>query len=235
MALLDLQRGFVWEPGATQELIVSIANGYPAGIILRMREGNQAFAARAFEGGPKLNGYKHTFLVFDGQKRLTSLYHAFFGVGEQRYYLDLKKLIDGADFEDVISYERATNKRVKARDNFEHQARELILPLSVLKTGASGFLDWMLKAVFSKPADERTHMLGALEKINAHWIKAMDEYRFPVVTLSNETERDVLCAIMDRLGRGGTKLSVFELLAPRFLYHNINLGALWDRSLPRRR
>src|ERR1039458_4014048 len=43
----------------------------------------------------------------------TSLYQAFFGVGEHRYYLDLKKLIDGADFEEAISYERAKTKRVK--------------------------------------------------------------------------------------------------------------------------
>ena len=34
MALPDFQRDFVWEPGATQELIVSIANNYPAGSIL---------------------------------------------------------------------------------------------------------------------------------------------------------------------------------------------------------
>jgi uncharacterized protein with ParB-like and HNH nuclease domain len=34
MVLPDFQRDFVWEPGATQELIVSIANNYPAGIHL---------------------------------------------------------------------------------------------------------------------------------------------------------------------------------------------------------
>jgi uncharacterized protein with ParB-like and HNH nuclease domain len=38
MALPDFQRDFVWEPGATQELIVSIANDYPAGSILRVRD-----------------------------------------------------------------------------------------------------------------------------------------------------------------------------------------------------
>ena len=32
--LPDFQRDFVWEPGATQELINSIANNYPAGSIL---------------------------------------------------------------------------------------------------------------------------------------------------------------------------------------------------------
>ncbi len=106
-ALPDFQRDFVWEPAATQELIVSISSGFPAGSILRVRDEKRFFAAREFEGAPKLDGHKHTFLVLDGQQRLTSLYQAFFGVGEHRYYLDLKQLIDGVDFDEAISYERA--------------------------------------------------------------------------------------------------------------------------------
>lgn len=58
-ALPDFQRDFVWEPGATQELIVSIASNYPAGSILRVRDTKRVFAAREFEGAPALNGAKH--------------------------------------------------------------------------------------------------------------------------------------------------------------------------------
>jgi hypothetical protein len=35
-ALPDFQRDFVWEASATQELIISIANNYPAGSLLRI-------------------------------------------------------------------------------------------------------------------------------------------------------------------------------------------------------
>jgi hypothetical protein len=230
MVLPDFQRDFVWEPSATQELIVSIANDYPAGSILRVRDEKRVFAAREFEGAPTLNGFKHTFLVLDGQQRLTSLYQAFFGVGEHRYYLDLKKLIDGADFEEAISFERAKTKRVKAREKFEHQAKELILPLSVLKSGGGGFLDWMLQVTGPLPPDERTRLLDAFKKINTQWIKPVDEYRFPVVTLSSETEPAALCTIFETLNRTGVKLSVFELLTARFWPHNINLRALWDKA-----
>ena len=129
--LPDFQRDFVWEPGATQELIVSIASNYPAGSILRVRDAKRVFAAREFEGAPPLDGAQHTFLVLDGQQRLTSLYQAFYGVGEHRYYLDLGKLTDGADFEEAIFHVRATTKWAKAREDFAVQARELLLPLSV--------------------------------------------------------------------------------------------------------
>ena len=91
----------------------------------------------------------------DNSGSLRSIRH-FFGVGEHRYYLDLKKLIGGADFEEAISFERAKTKRVKARESFEHQAKELILPLSVLKAGAGGFLRLDAKRCTDPlPQDER--------------------------------------------------------------------------------
>jgi hypothetical protein len=228
--LPDFQRDFVWEPGATQELIISIANNYPAGSILRVRDTKRVFACREFEGAPKLDGQKHTFLVLDGQQRLTSLYQAFYGVGEHRYYLDLRKLIDGADFEEAVFHVRSTTKWAQARENFDLQAKELLLPLSVLKGGAGGFLQWLLLLTNPMTQEERARMLDALTKINEQWIKTIDDYHFPVVTLSDQTEPDALCTIFETLNRTGVKLSVFELLTARFWPHSINLRELWDRA-----
>jgi hypothetical protein len=230
MALPDFQRDFVWEPGATQELIVSIASNYPAGSLLRVRDAKRVFAAREFEGAPSLAGQMHTFLVLDGQQRLTSLYQAFYGVGEHRYYLNLKKLLDGGDFEEALFHVRASTKWVKAHEEFDLQARELTLPLNVLKGGAGGFLQWLLQVTNPKPPDERTQMLDSLTKINDLWIKTIDEYHFPVVTLSDKTEPDALCTIFETLNRTGVKLSVFELLTARFWPQNINLRELWDTA-----
>ncbi len=230
MVLPDFQRDFVWEPGATQELIVSIANDYPAGSILRVRDSKRVFASREFEGAPPLDGQRHTFLVLDGQQRLTSLYQAFYGVGEHRYYLNLRKLTDGADFDDAIFHVRATTKWVKAREDFELQAKELILPLSVLKGGAGGFLQWLLQVTNPMPQEERTRMLDALTRINEQWIKTIDDYHFPVVTLSERTAPDALCTIFETLNRTGVKLSAFELLTARFWPEEINLRDLWDKA-----
>lgn len=230
MILPDFQRDFVWEPGATQELITSIANNYPAGSILRVRDTKRVFAAREFEGAPKLNGHQHTFLVLDGQQRLTSLYQAFYGVGEHRYYISLKKLLDGLDFEEAIFHVRATTKWVRAHESFEIQAKELILPLSVLKGGTGGFLQWLLQATNNLPGSQRTEMLDKLTKINDNWIKTIDDYHFPVVTLSDKTEPDALCTIFETLNRTGVKLSVFELLTARFWPQNIKLRDLWEQA-----
>jgi len=230
MVLPDFQRDFVWEPGATQELIVSIANNYPAGSILRVRDTKHVFAAREFEGAPPLNASKHTFLVLDGQQRLTSLYQAFYGVGEHRYYIDLKRLLGGEDFDDAIFHVRANTKWAKARESFEVQAKELILPLSVLRGGSGDFLQWLLKVTNPMPSETRIQMLDALTKVNDRWIQTIDDYRFPVVTLSDKTKPDALCTIFETLNRTGVKLSVFELLTARYWPDNINLRTLWDKA-----
>lgn len=229
-ALPDFQRDFVWEPGATQELIVSIANNYPAGSILRVRDAKRVFAAREFEGAPALNQAKHTFLVLDGQQRLTSLYQAFYGVGEHRYYLELRKLLEGADFEEAIFHMRASTKWVKDREKFATQAEELLVPLSVLEGGAGKFGQWSRRVARSLPDNERVKLEDALDGVEDRWIKAIDDYHFPVVTLSDKTEPDALCTIFETLNRTGVKLSAFELLTARFWPQNINLRALWDKA-----
>lgn len=229
--LPDFQRDFVWDPAETQELIVSIANNYPAGSLLRVRDKKRVFAAREFEGAPKLDGHKHTFLVLDGQQRLTSLYQAFYGVGEHQYFLKLKGLLDGGDFDEAIFHVRASTKYAKKLVDFDMQARELILPLSVLKGGAGGFLQWLLQVTNPLPAQKRTEMLDSLTAINERWIKTIDDYHFPVVTLSDTTETDALCTIFETLNRTGVKLSVFELLTAKFWPSNINLRKLWEEAI----
>ncbi len=229
--LPDFQRDFVWDPSATQELIVSIANNYPAGSLLRVRDKNKVFAAREFEGAPALNGYIHTFLVLDGQQRLTSLYQAFYGAGEHRYFVNLEKLLAGLDFEETIFHVRSTTKWVKEHDDFVAQQKDLTIPLSLLKTGSGGFLEWIFEYTNHLPDEKKVPTQKALKAISDKWFKVIDEYQFPVVTLSDDVKPDALCTIFETLNRTGVKLSVFELLTARFWPHNVNLRTLWEEAV----
>ncbi len=174
---------------------------------------------------------KHTFLVLDGQQRLTSLYKAFYGVGEHRYFLSLDKLTNGADFEEAIFHVRATTKWAKAREDFALQAKELLLPLSVLKGGAGGFGRWGRKVARQLEDRERIALEDTLDGIDEKWLQVIDDYHFPVVTLSDKTEPDALCTIFETLNRTGVKLSVFELLTARFWPRNVKLRELWEKAL----
>ncbi len=237
-ALPDFQRDFVWDPSATQELIVSVANNYPAGSLLRIRNTHDLFQAREFQGGKPLDGHKTTYLVLDGQQRLTSLYQAFYGVGEHRYFLKVGDLLAGKDFEESIFHLRATHKRSVALESLDAQAKELIMPLSVLKKGSGGFLNWSF-AVANKRSvdgDGLAFMNELTADVGSRWIQSIDDYRFPVVTLSDETPADAVCTIFETLNRTGVRLSPFELLTARFWPKKdsegrpFSLRALWESA-----
>jgi hypothetical protein len=235
--LPDFQRDFVWDPGETKELIVSIAQNYPAGSLLRIRNTKNLFACRAFAGAPPLDGHHGTYLVLDGQQRLTSLYQAFYGVGEHRYFLNVKKLLDGGDIEESVFFVRANHATAKAFEKFENQARDLVMPLAVLKNGATGFSHWSMQvaqhAATGAPEGMQAAFgtLGRLtEEVGKRWVQTMDDYRFPVVTLADSTSAASVCTIFETLNRTGVKLGPFELLTARFWPLGVNLRALWQEA-----
>jgi hypothetical protein len=230
-ALPDFQRDLVWDAAETQELIASIASEFPAGSLLRVRNTYDLFAPREFQGAPPLDGHKPTYLVLDGQQRLTSLYQAFYGVGDHRYYLDLRQLIDGADFEDAVFHVRANSREARSYDDFEKQARDLVMPLGVLKKGASEFFRWahevgkVASTTLPSDVEEKLHVLWK------KWIQTIDDYKFPVVTLADTTTADAICTIFETLNRTGVKLTVFELLTARFYPKGVKLRDLWAKAV----
>ena len=123
--LPDFQRDFVWDSGATKELIISIAKGFPAGSILRIRNTNNLFSYREFQGATPLKGQHPTYLVLDGQQRLTSLYQAFYGVGQYRYFLNLQSLLDGEEFDECVISLRVDGPQSKRYMDIEDQANTL--------------------------------------------------------------------------------------------------------------
>ncbi len=232
MALPDFQRDFVWDPGDTQDLIVSIARSFPAGSLLRVRNQQRLFAPREFAGAPALVDHQPAYLVLDGQQRLTSLFQAFYGVGRYRYFVDLKELIEGRDFDDAIFHFRSNTRQARRLEQIDVQAAELILPLSVLARGAANFFKWtedIIKAGKAPAAEEEVR--NSLRKIWDTWLAAVDDYKFPVVTLADSVSAEAVCTIFETLNRKGVKLSPFELLTARFWPQQINLRNLWSAAI----
>src|SRR2546425_119576 len=143
VALPDFQRDFVWDPRETEELIESICQNFPAGSLLRIK--NSAgfyFTPREFAGAPSLDGHAPSYLILDGQQRLTSLYQAFYGVGNHRYFIELKGLMDGGDLEDYVFYLRK-NEAKKYLGTLMQQAESLTFPFNNLFGESGGFEVWL--------------------------------------------------------------------------------------------
>jgi uncharacterized protein with ParB-like and HNH nuclease domain len=98
LQLPDFQRGWVWDDDRIKSLLASVSVSFPIGAVMLLETGgeNIRFKPRPLAGThERLRTVSPETLILDGQQRLTSLYQAFYGVGEHRYFLDLGKLRDG--------------------------------------------------------------------------------------------------------------------------------------------
>ena len=232
VALPDFQRDFVWDARATEELLESILRKHPAGSLLRIKnKSDLLFAPREVAGAPILDGHSPSYLVLDGQQRLTSLYQALYGTGNHRYFVNLRGLLDGDDLDDSVFYLR----RYRARRRFgtiEQQANDLVFPLEVLFGHDDGFEGWLDQILDQRDEDRNAgkELKQKLRNLRNIWIKNIEDYEFPVVTLADETGAEAVCTIFETLNRTGVKLSVFDLLAARFWPEDVRLRDLWDTA-----
>jgi hypothetical protein len=233
MALPDFQRDFVWDPWATQELIVSLAQDNPAGSLLRIRNTKDYFSARAVQGAPELSG-RPTYLLLDGQQRMTSLYQAFFGKGDYRYFLNIRDLIEEDSFEEAMFHVRANAKKgqqalqLKKYSTREGQFEDRVFPMEVLFGTPKGFTQWQRDLEDMEPdAVRKQELRDMLDKVYKQYIQRIELYQFPIVQLSDATPPDAVCSIFETLNRTGVKLGVFDLLTARFWAHDVKLRELW--------
>lgn len=227
IALPDFQRSFVWDPPETRELVVSILSSFPAGSLLLHRGGDQVFAPRQFEEAPALSG-SPSYLVLDGQQRLTSLFQAFSGRGTHRFFLNIADLLNAPDDLDeaVEVYPLARAARwadVKA------QAEDMMMPLDRFRT----FDDWKDEVVDLRDnmAPDGQKLRPLLNRIGQKVVKNLDLYHFPVTTLGPSVTSEAICTIFETLNRTGRKLSVFELLTARAYAGGHKLREFWRQSL----
>ena len=230
LALPDFQRDFVWDARATEELLESIASSFPAGSLLFMPWRPDAVEPRAIQGAPILDDTTPTERILDGQQRLSSLYQACYGVGDYRYLVDFKPLLAGEDIDEAVFYRH--KNRMGPYNSIEKQAERLVLPLGRLFGDGGGFHPWLDAVIELRPEEgaERTELRSQLRAAYEAYIKPIEDYRFPVVTLSHETSLEAVCSIFETLNRTGERLSVFDLLAARFYARGLDLRRLWERA-----
>ena len=76
--LPDFQRGWVWDDERIAALLVTVARGYPLGVMMTMETGNPEleFRSKSLVGTSPPDGARPEQLLMDGQQRLTSLSQA---------------------------------------------------------------------------------------------------------------------------------------------------------------
>lgn len=230
LALPDFQRDFVWDARATEGLIESISRSFPAGSLLFMPWRENTFTPREIQGAPELDGITPQKLVLDGQQRLSSLYQACYGVGEYRYFVDFKPLLEDGDVEAAVFYRHRNS--AKKYSTIEQQAELLVLPLGIL-FGGDGFHAWLeqISGHIKMEAEELTTLRARIREAYEKFVKPIEDYRFPVVELAPSTTLEAVCSIFETLNKTGIRLSVFDLLAARFYARGLDLRRKWEQTV----
>jgi restriction endonuclease Mrr len=228
LALPDFQRTFVWAPDETRELLVSMIRSFPAGALLFLQGGSATFKARATEGAPSLAG-RPSYLVLDGQQRLTSLYQAIYGVGESRFFLDLGALLAGGDVDQAVKVFSA--ERAAPLESLDAQARTLLMPLAAVRD--FGAARWRDAVVPRRDDEDRERVRDLLREIEYACIDPLVKYAFPVSVLPEATPLEAVCTIFETLNRTGRPLTPFELISARAFAGGHSLYDLWNGALER--
>lgn len=203
LGLPEIQRGYVWRKTQIRDLVESLYKEYPCGLVLYWKppeEVMQHLQLRDFAFHPSRipKDKKPSFLVLDGQQRLTSLHRVLEGEADVHFNIEEEK------FENY-------SRKLKNQPHW--------VPVSkVLQDGATKI--WrQVKKEFSSGnsvalSDEQEDLyldrLGRLEKIK--------EYKIPVQILHTDDYEEITEAFI-RINSKGTKLREAELALAQLALH----------------
>ena len=199
---------------------------FPAGALLFLQDGSDSFKAREVEGAPRLST-RPSFLVLDGQQRLTSLYQAVYGVGDHRFFLDVGALLAGGEVDSAVKV-MAVDK-ARALESIDSQARSLVMPLTEIRDNRAS--RWRDQVVSARSDEDKERARDLLREVEYACIDPLVRYAFPVTILPAGTSLEAVCTIFETLNRTGRQLTPFELISARAFAGGHSLHDLWVEAV----
>ena len=248
LQLPDFQRGWVWDDDHIRSLLASVSLAYPIGAVMLLQTGGNGvqFAPRPVEGTDIEKGKKPDLLILDGQQRLTSLYLALYskkpvptrtskGIDIERiYYFDIAKCLDPN--EDRLDAVRSVPPTRLVAFDF---GRKIDLDLTTMeKEWEQGMVP--LDAIFDpslyskwkygywnrfKQDESRMELINRFD-VEIHAV--LQGYRIPTIELLQDTPKEAVCQVFEKVNTGGVTLTVFELVTAIFAASNFNLRKDWE-------
>lgn len=249
--LPDFQRGWVWDDNHIRSLIASISLSYPIGAVMFLEAGGVPFKPRLFAGVSLQPTPAPKTLVLDGQQRLTSMYLALRsgqpvptrtekGADIRRlYFLDMTKCLDeSADREEAVL---SVPETLQVTSDFgrkieldvstpELQYSKRFFPVALL-FDTQGYMDWEngFYAHHQFAAEAVQFMQRFRQDI---WLRFQD-FKVPAIELTQDTPREAVCQVFEKVNTGGVTLTVFELMTATFAADEFNLRDDWENRRKR--
>ena len=243
--LPDFQRGWVWDDDHIRDLLVSIARSFPVGAVMLLETGGTVkFQTRPIEGleATHAKDVAPGKLILDGQQRLTTLTQALAltipvqtrtskGKKIQRhYYFDVSLAVEAPHELDTAII--AVDEKRQLRSNF---GRDIELDLSTRELECKQLCFPCNQVMNSDQWEERLHSVAPDQfplymKFRSQILKSFRDYHLPVIQLRQETSKEAVCLVFEKVNTGGVQLSVFELITASYAAEGYNLRDDWFGS-----
>ena len=236
--LPDFQRPYKWDDDRIRELLVTVLRGHPMGALMLLDTGAEhvrfkpqplaRVAVDAEQDGHRIL-VAPSHLLLDGQQRMTSLYQALTGSGvvatkdsrgkefSRRYFLDVERALGSpTDQNDAV---RSLPRDGVVRENFdrdvvldvstrEKQVAEGLMPFTSVFDGSA--TKWLLE--YTRTGDDRDARLDIFERFNEDIVNLVKSYVIPAIQLDDQTTKEAVATVFEKVNSGGLPLNNFELL-----------------------
>jgi hypothetical protein len=237
--LPEFQRGWVWDEEHIRSLLISIARTFPIGAVMLLRNGGTLrFAVRPAErvelSSPPPNADR---LILDGQQRLTSLTQVLMLDGPVitevkgasrlcHFYIDIAKAMADESLESAFI---VTDKDRMIRSDFN---RKIDLDLSNRQRECE-LLYFPCREILNSDSWEQSLHKFSPEKFGEYMefrkkiLKAFRDYLIPVIELHEDTTKEAVCLVFEKVNQGGVPLSAFDLITASYAADGYNLREDW--------
>lgn len=239
--LPDFQRPWKWDVDRIRSLLASLTKGFPVGVVMALETGSDEvnFAVRPISGVRTANPAPE-WLLLDGQQRLTSLFQSLksqdaVDTTDTRgksmrgwFYIRIAESLDEtADMEDDAIFFVPEDRIVrsdfgrKVEADYSTLEKEIaagVFPLNRVFDEHYA-MSFSLQAMGMNGVDGNVDSQDLLQQLTAFTsgpLRALKEYKVPVIELRNTTSREAVCTVFEKVNTGGVALNVFELLTATF-------------------
>jgi len=240
--LPDFQRGWIWNDLHIQSLVASISLSYPIGAIMFLKNGNPdiRFKPRLIEGVNLPDHVDPERYILDGQQRLTSLFQSLImntpvitqdakkKTIKRWYYIkitdalrtdiDREEAILGLPEDRKIRTFRGDVSEDYSTPELEYQND--LFPLNCV------FSSYNWRKGYNKywHKEEKSDLFDRFE---GEILERFKQYLVPVIIMSDQTPKEAVCQVFEKVNTGGVSLNVFELITATFAADEFNLRDDW--------
>ena len=254
--LPDFQREWVWDDYHIRSLIASVSQAFPVGVVLALEARNTKIRlkTRFLEGVDSRSADKEQLetLILDGQQRLTALFQSLMSeqpVSTQNtrgneilryYYLDMAACVNGAIEREEAVLSCGEDRRLQT----VHEEIIELLPVGDIFSVDREYANNMfpVSKIFDSAAWRREYCkywkydekkIDMFDQFEAEIIDRFKQYKVPIIQLHNETPKEAVCLIFEKVNTRGVTLTVFELLTASFAVDNFDLREDWEERYER--